>query len=116
MIPRSFLFVPGDSEKKLAKAKSSPADALILDLEDSVAAENRPKARGLVREFLGEKNAQAIWVRPNPHGTADYPSDIAAVVAGAPAGLLIPKPDGPGTLSQIDADVSVLERNAGLPH
>ena len=46
MILRSLLFVPADSEKKLAKSKSSPADALILDLEDSVSAENRPKARG----------------------------------------------------------------------
>ncbi len=47
MILRLLLFVPADSEKKLAKAKGSPADALILDLEDSVAAENRPAARAL---------------------------------------------------------------------
>ena len=52
MILRSLLFVPADSEKKLEKSKSSPADALILDLEDSVAAPNRPKARKLAADFL----------------------------------------------------------------
>ena len=56
MILRSLLFVPADSEKKLAKSKSSPADALILDLEDSVSAENRPKARALAREEVARAN------------------------------------------------------------
>ncbi len=114
MITRSFLFVPADSEKKIAKAKSSPADALILDLEDSVSAENRPRARELVREFLSETHAQAIWVRVNPHGTADCRLDIEAVVPAAPAGLVIPKPDGPATLSLIDIELSGIERKHGL--
>ena len=57
MILRSFLFVPADSEKKLAKAKTSSADALILDLEDAVAADRRTTASGLVNEFLKEKIA-----------------------------------------------------------
>ncbi len=114
MITRSFLFVPADSEKKIAKAKSSPADALVLDLEDSVSAENRPRARELVREFLSETHAQAIWVRVNPHGTADYRLDIEAVVPAAPAGLVIPKPDGPATLGLIDIELSGIERKHGL--
>ena len=59
MILRSLLFVPADSEKKLAKSKSSSADALILDLEDSVAAENRPKARDMVLPAL-ERMARQI--------------------------------------------------------
>ena len=49
---RSFLFVPGDSEKKMAKVDGGPADALILDLEDSVSQEKLPTARGMVLEFL----------------------------------------------------------------
>src|SRR5690348_5376666 len=112
MLIRSFLFVPGDSEKKLAKAQGSPADALILDLEDSVAAENRPKARGLVCEYLKQKTPQALWVRVNPVGTADYCLDIEAVVAAAPAGLMIPKPDSPQALRNVDSDVSTLEVGA----
>jgi len=115
MILRSLLFVPADSEKKLAKSKSSPADALILDLEDSVAAENREKARGLVREFLKEKHPQSIWVRVNPLDSADFRRDIEAVVGLAPAGLVIPKPDGPHILNVIDAHLITLEQDAGLP-
>jgi citrate lyase subunit beta / citryl-CoA lyase len=115
MILRSLLFVPADSEKKLAKAVSSPADGLILDLEDSVAAENRPRARALAREFLGEKHPQSIWVRVNPLDSADFRADIEAVVPGAPAGLVIPKPDGPHVLNVIDAHLIALEVEAGLP-
>ena len=116
MILRSLLFVPADSEKKLAKAKGSPADALILDLEDSVTSENRPKARGLVKEFLKEKHAQSIWVRINPLGSDDFIRDVESVVAGKPAGLVIPKPDGPQTLANIDGHLSLRENHAGLPH
>ena len=116
MILRSLLFVPADSEKKLAKAKSSPADALILDLEDSVAPENRIKARGLAREFLKEKNRQSIWVRINPVGSPDFVADMAAVVAAAPAGLIVPKPDGPQDLLTLDAHLITLETQARLPY
>ena len=115
MILRSLLFVPADSEKKLAKSKSSPADALILDLEDSVAPENRAKARGLAREFLEEGNRQAVWVRVNPVGTSDCIADMQAVVACAPAGLIVPKPDGPQDLLTLDAHLITLETQAGLP-
>jgi citrate lyase subunit beta/citryl-CoA lyase len=116
MILRSLLFVPADSEKKLAKSQSSPADALILDLEDSVAAQNRPKARGLVKEFLKDKHTQSIWVRINPLGSEDFIRDVESVVASGPAGLVIPKPDGPQTLREIDGHISTREANAGLHH
>lgn len=116
MILRSLLFVPADSEKKLAKAKSSPADALILDLEDSVAAQNRPKARGLVKEFLKDNHAQSIWVRINPLGSDDFIRDVESVVVSNPAGLVIPKPDGPQTLREIDNHISTREAKANVPH
>ena len=116
MILRSLLFVPAASEKKLAKSKSSPADALILDLEDSVSAENRPKARGLARDFLKDQNRQAIWVRINPVGSPDFVADMEAVVAAKPAGLIVPKPDGPQDLLTLDAHLITLETKAGLPH
>jgi len=116
MILRSLLFVPADSEKKLAKARSSPADALILDLEDSVAAENRPAARALVREFMKDAHAQAIWVRINPLGTEDFIRDIEAVTASKPAGYVVPKPDGPHALGVIDAHLITRETQAGLAH
>ena len=115
MILRSLLFVPADSEKKLARARGSAADALILDLEDSVAAENRPRARAMVREFLREQHPQAVWVRVNPLDSADFASDIEAVVPGAPAGLIVPKPDGPHVLNVVDAHLITQETEAGLP-
>jgi citrate lyase subunit beta/citryl-CoA lyase len=116
MILRSLLFVPADSEKKLAKSTSSPADALILDLEDSVAAENRPKARALVREYLSDPHPQAIWVRINPLGSEDFIRDIEAITASRPAGFVVPKPDGPHALNVIDAHLLTRETHAGIAH
>jgi citrate lyase subunit beta / citryl-CoA lyase len=117
MILRSFLFVPADSERKLSKAKGSPADALILDLEDAVAADRRDVARGLAREFLASeaKGAAALWVRINPVGSADYGNDLDAVVAARPAGLVVPKPDSPDVLRALDREISALEDKHGLP-
>jgi citrate lyase subunit beta/citryl-CoA lyase len=115
MILRSFLFVPADSEKKLAKARTSPADALILDLEDSVALENKLKARALAREFLKEEHRQAIWVRINAVGGADYRAELTDVAAAAPAGLIVPKPGSPDVLRVLDRDLTKVEKIHGLP-
>ena len=86
MILRSLLFVPADNDRKLAKARGVDADALILDLEDSVAPENRSRARGQAREFLAEKHPQSIWIRAN-HGS----SDVSDLASAAPTGFVIPK-------------------------
>lgn len=110
MILRSFLFVPADSEKKLAKARGIAADALILDLEDSVAPENRGKARGLIREFLKEAHSQSIWVRINPAG-----SDLAEIAPSAPAGFVIPKLADHDALYGHDFVVQAAEKATGLP-
>lgn len=115
MIARSFLFVPADSEKKLAKARASPADALILDLEDSVAPGKRAKARTLARAFVLEKHPQSIWVRINPVGSAEYRAELEDVASAAPAGLIVPKPDGPEVLRALDRDLLALEKARGLP-
>ncbi|MFL6689359.1 MAG: HpcH/HpaI aldolase/citrate lyase family protein [Alphaproteobacteria bacterium] len=115
MILRSLLFVPADSEKKLAKARASAADALILDLEDSVAAENRPRGRELVTEFLKDTHSQSVWVRINPLGSDDFIRDVEAVVASNPAGLVVPKANGPHTLNVIDAHILTRESLAALP-
>lgn len=116
MILRSLLFVPADSERKLEKARSSRADALILDLEDSVARERRRGARELVREFAQNTGAKpSLWVRINPVTSEDYRDDLAAVLAARPVGVIVPKPDSPETLRKLDADLSALEREHGAP-
>jgi citrate lyase subunit beta / citryl-CoA lyase len=96
---RSLLFVPGDSERKQAKGRESGADALILDLEDSVAASRRPEARTLTRAFLGAKDRspkQRCYVRINPLATDVALEDLAAVMPGRPDGIMLPKstPEG----------------------
>jgi citrate lyase subunit beta/citryl-CoA lyase len=114
MILRSLLFVPADSERKLEKAKSSPADALILDLEDAVAAERRPQARALMCEYVkGAQSKASLWVRINPVGSGDYEEDLRSVVAARPAGIVVPKPDSPATLRTLDRDLSALEAKHG---
>jgi len=116
MILRSFLFVPADSERKLAKAKSSPADALILDLEDAVAADRRGVARGLAREYLKSEadGAAQLWVRINPVGSVDCKDDLDAVVSSKPAGLVVPKSDSPDVLRALDRTLSALESEHDL--
>lgn len=113
---RSFLFVPADSERKLAKGLDSDADALILDLEDSVAAPNRPAARRLAREFLDAHGSDRIrrYVRINPLASRLALDDLAATVAGKPYGILLPKcvPDEVRTL---DHYLSAFEAAAGVP-
>src|SRR5258705_5022441 len=86
MPARAWLFVPGDSEKKLAKAEALGADALILDLEDAVAAEKRPAARGMVREYLAAHRARRsqLWVRINPLGSAEALAGLARGMGGGP--------------------------------
>src|SRR5437763_1798321 len=80
---RSMLFVPADSERKLARGLESGADALILDLEDSVAAANRPIARRLAREFLEAHSPDSIlrYVRINPLASGVALDDLAATIA-----------------------------------
>lgn len=113
--PRSWLFVPGDSERKLAKAAASAADALILDLEDSVAAPNLPAARALVAGVLRAHPGPRLWVRVNALGSGLALEDLAAVVPAAPAGIVLPKADGAADVVRLGHYLSALEVAAGLP-
>src|SRR5271154_2173663 len=113
---RSFLFVPADSERKLARSLDSGADALILDLEDSVAAVNRPTARKLAREFLDAHGSDraARYVRVNPLASGLALDDLAATVAGRPDGILLPK-CVPEDVRTVDHYLSAFEAAAGIP-
>ena len=91
MTPRSWLFAPGDSAKKIVRAIASDADAVILDLEDSVVAANKPAARALVAATLATGAPVPLWVRINPLDTADALPDLAAIVGAGPAGIMLPK-------------------------
>lgn len=113
---RSLLFVPGDSDKKLAKGADSGADALILDIEDSVAPARKPLAREMVRDYLAAQAGRPgpeLWVRINAldEGGLD---DLAAVVRSAPTGIMVPKVDGPLDLVRLGHCLDVLERRDGV--
>lgn len=112
MMTRSFLFVPADSERKLAKAGSAGADALILDLEDAVDPGERPRAREQAREFLESRND--TWVRINPIDTADAAPDLEAVLPAAPAGIVLPKPPSADAAVRLAAMLDELEERHGL--
>jgi citrate lyase subunit beta / citryl-CoA lyase len=91
---RSWLFVPGDSARKQEKAAASAADALIFDLEDSVTEALLPQARAQVCAFLDSHRARAgqqLWVRVNALASGKLPADLAAVMPGAPDGIVLPK-------------------------
>lgn len=109
---RSYLFVPADSERKLAKASDTDADALILDLEDSVAADAKAAARALAAEFVGGRND--AWVRINPIDTDDAEADLASVVAAAPAGIVLPKARSADDVISLASKLQQLEAQHGI--
>jgi citrate lyase subunit beta/citryl-CoA lyase len=116
---RSLLFIPADSEKKLGKGDSAGADAVILDLEDSVAPGNKAVARSLAAAFLAErpagKRTSQLWVRINALDQEEALSDLAAVIAGAPDGIVLPKAAGAGSVQMLSHFLDALEVQAGLP-
>lgn len=103
--PRSWLFIPGDSGKKLDKIAGCGADAVIIDLEDSVGPANKSVARSLTAEYLhsAAQAGPALWVRVNPLGSGLCQDDIAAIVAKKPAGLVLPKAEGPADVERLSA-------------
>ena len=115
---RSILFVPGDSERKIEKSRASKADGLVYDLEDSVVPARKAIAREMIASYLKSDNLTsgiAQWVRINPISTPESLLDLAAVVAGKPAGILVPKVDGPSDLQRVSYYLDALEAREGLP-
>jgi citrate lyase subunit beta/citryl-CoA lyase len=116
---RSLLFVPGDSERKLQKAVESGADALLLDLEDSVALESKPRAREMVAEYLAATRGQTprprLYVRVNPFDGALTEADLDAVMPAAPDGIMLPKSLNGADAQRLGAKLAVREAEFALP-
>src|SRR5262249_24795062 len=99
---RSLLFIPADSPKKLEKGLTSGADALIVDLEDSIAPAGKEMARQSAKAFVHEAGAQggrpSLLVRVNGLQTGLTDGDLDVVMAGAPDGIMLPKAEGGATI------------------
>lgn len=119
---RSWLFVPGDSEKKLARAATTGADVIIVDLEDAVAPANKGRARAMAcdwltlhRQHVAQDRRIGRWVRINALDTRDWREDLVAVLPGAPDGIMLPKAAGPEAVQQLGAELYELEGRCGVP-
>jgi citrate lyase subunit beta/citryl-CoA lyase len=112
---RSWLFAPGDSERKMEKATASNADVVILDLEDAVSEPEKPKARTLVKAFLkaNTQHRSKLWVRINPIQGPHALTDLAAVMPAAPVGIMFPKPRGRADAELLDHYLTAFEAAAG---
>ena len=113
---RSWLFAPGDSEKKMAKAADGTADIVLFDLEDAVAIENKPLARQLVRDMLASRTdrRERLWVRVNPLDGPFTLADLAAVIPARPGGIMLPKANGRQDVERLDHYLSALEVANGI--
>lgn len=114
---KSPLFAPGDSPRKIDKALASAADAVILDLEDSVAAPGKPGAREAVaarlRGMAGDPRLGDVIVRVNPRVTQWYLEDVAAIVPAGAVALMLPKCGGPEDMAALGHHLDVLEAASG---
>jgi citrate lyase subunit beta/citryl-CoA lyase len=113
---RSFLFVPADDPKKFTKAVASGADAVIIDLEDSVSPERKVEARGLVCEYLNAHSlprSPELWVRINPIDDGGL-DDLVEFIRAAPDGIVVPKISHPSDLVRLSHMLDALERRDNL--
>jgi citrate lyase subunit beta/citryl-CoA lyase len=92
--PRTWLFVPADSEKKVAKALESEADAVIFDLEDSVAPDRKSAAREIIKQLPKRSNGPQWWVRVNPLGSEYHKDDLTLIGSAYVTGIVLPKAEG----------------------
>jgi citrate lyase subunit beta/citryl-CoA lyase len=113
---RSWLFAPGDSERKAEKAVASAADLVLLDLEDAVAEAQKPRARSLVAALLGARAGERrrLWVRINPLQGPHALADLTAVLPGRPGGILLPKCRGRADVERLAHYLCALEAAFGI--
>ena len=113
---RSWLFAPGDSEKKMTKAMEGSADIALFDLEDAVATENKTLARTIVHDFIAANPAQRqrLWVRVNPFDGEWTLADLAAIMPARPGGIMLPKVYGRADVDKLDHCLSALEVANGI--
>ena len=112
---RSFLFAPGNHARRVEKALTLPADAVILDLEDAVAISEKPRTRDLVVAAYGQKRHGKLYVRVNAYTTEWCYADIVAVVRTGLDGIILPKVESPDQLRAADWLITNLERERDLP-
>jgi citrate lyase subunit beta/citryl-CoA lyase len=112
---RSFLFAPGNHKRRVEKALTLDADAVILDLEDAVAIAEKPATRDAVAAAYGEKRTGLLYVRVNAADTEFCHGDFTAIVRAGLDGIILPKVESAATLQTIDWLLSNLERERGLP-
>ena len=113
---RSWLFAPGDSEKKMTKAMEGSADIVLIDLEDAVAPDAKAAARPMVHDFIAANPAQRqrLWVRINPFDGPHTLADLAAVMPARPGGIMLPKVYGRADVEKLDHCLSALEVSNGI--
>ena len=119
MIPsrmRSWLFAPGDSERKMTKAAASDADLVLFDLEDAVATETKPLARRMVHDYLAANPAgrERLWVRINPLDGPHTLDDLVAIMPARPGGIMLPKVYGRQDVERLDHYLTAFEAAQGV--
>jgi citrate lyase subunit beta/citryl-CoA lyase len=116
---RSLLFIPGDSPRKLDKGLGSGADALLIDIEDSIAPSRKDEARAITVSFLmaarSAKDRPRLFVRVNGFATGLTDADLDAVIAGQPDGIMLPKAEGGAAVTHCDAKITSREAMHGMP-
>jgi citrate lyase subunit beta/citryl-CoA lyase len=101
MLPRSWLFVPADSERKIAKALDSEADALIFDLEDSVALGQKAAAREILKQLPKRSGGPEWWLRINPLGSEHLKDDLELIGIADVHGIVLPKAESGGDVTEL---------------
>ena len=105
---RSLLFVPGDRPDRFAKASASGADAIIIDLEDSVALDRKVAAREAAAEYLSGDRPVPVFVRVNPEGSHLTHDDLASVLPYMPDGIALPKAEGARSVNWLRAQAAAV--------
>lgn len=113
---RSWLFTPGDSPAKMAKAMNSAADVVLIDLEDAIAPDAKVATRALVHDFLAAHpdRRDRLWVRINPLDSGLALADLAAIMPARPGGIMLPKAGGRADVDRLDHYLSAFEAAHGI--